>query len=81
MLPSPKRCKNGDVRKIVYIWFQLIKTHNSQIWTVIGSHGDVSDFQHLQGLISNFIAIRIQNVSVFSSTFPVKIPGRINKVM
>jgi len=38
----------------------------SPIQMVIVSQGDVRYFQHLQGLVSEFIAIQIQNVSVFS---------------
>ncbi len=39
----------------------------SPIWTVILSHGDVSDFHHLQGVVGDLIAVRIQNVGVYLS--------------
>ncbi len=47
----------------------------SPIRTVIVSHGDVSYFHHLQGLVCEFITVWIQNASVFLP--PPKIPGRI----
>ncbi len=34
---------------------------------VIVSHGDVSDFHHLQGVVGDLIAVRIQDVCVFLS--------------
>ncbi len=49
----------------------------SPIRTVIVSQGDVSDFHHIQGVVGDLIAVRIQDVGVFSLTTPVKISGRI----
>ncbi len=34
---------------------------------VIVSHGDISDFNHIQGVVGDLIAIRIQNVRVYLS--------------
>ncbi len=45
----------------------------SPIRTVIVSQGDVSDFHHIQGVVGDLIAVRIQDVGVFL----MKIPGRI----
>ncbi len=39
----------------------------SPIRTVIVSQGDVSDFHHLQGVVGDFNAVRIQDVGVFLS--------------
>ncbi len=38
----------------------------SPIRTVIVSQGDVSDFHHIQGVVGDLIAVRIQDVCVFS---------------
>ncbi len=42
----------------------------SPIRTVIVSQGDVSDFHHIQGVVGDLIAIRIQDVGVFLSPPP-----------
>ncbi len=39
----------------------------SPIQTVIVSQGDVNDFHHIQGVVGDLIAIRIQDVGVFLS--------------
>ncbi len=46
---------------------KIIPPVNSPIRTVIVSQGDVSDFHHLQGVVSDLIAVRIQDVCVFLS--------------
>ncbi len=43
---------------------------NRAIRTVIVSQGDVSDFHHLQGVVGDLIAVRIQDVGVFLSPPP-----------
>ncbi len=40
------------------------------IRTVIVSQGDVSDFHHIQGVVGDLIAVRIQDVGVFLSPPP-----------
>ncbi len=42
----------------------------SPIRTVIVSQGDVSDFHHIQGVVGDLIAVRIQDVGVFLSPSP-----------
>ncbi len=42
----------------------------SPIRTVIVSQGDVSDFHHIQGVVGDLIAVRIQDVGVFLSPPP-----------
>ncbi len=42
----------------------------SPIRMVIVSQGDVSDFHHLQGVVGDFNAVRIQDVGVFLSPPP-----------
>ncbi len=39
----------------------------SPIPTVIVSQGDVSDFHHIQGVVGDLIAVRIQDVGVYLS--------------
>ncbi len=48
----------------------IFKQKNSPIWTVIVSQGDVRDLHHLQGVVGDFNAVRIQDVGVFLSTPP-----------
>ncbi len=42
----------------------------SPIRTVIVSQGEVSDFHHIQGVVGDLIAVRIQDVGVFLSPPP-----------
>ncbi len=49
-----ERVKAGDNRWKIN---KRLKTDLSPVWTVIVSHGDVRCFQHLQGLVSDFIAV------------------------
>ncbi len=42
----------------------------SPIRTVIVSQGDESDFHHIQGVVGDLIAVRIQDVCVFLSPPP-----------
>ncbi len=51
-----------------YTYFLCL--HKSPIRTVIVSQGDVSDFHHIQGVVGDFNAVRIQNVGVFLSPSP-----------
>ncbi len=44
----------------------------SPIRTVIVSQGDVSEFHHIQGVVGDLIAIRIQDVGVYLSPPPWK---------
>ncbi len=46
----------------------------SPIRMVIVSQGDVSDFYHIQGVVGDLIAVRIQDVGVFPLTTPCKNP-------
>ncbi len=48
----------------------LTNTDLSPIRTVIVSQGDVSDFHHIQGVVGDLIALRIQDVRVFLSPPP-----------
>ncbi len=50
--------------------FDEEKVHNSPIRTVIVSQGDVSDFHHIQGVVGDLIAVRIQDVGVYLSPPP-----------
>ncbi len=44
----------------------LVALHDySPIRTVIVSQGDASDFHHIQGVVGDLIAVRIQDVGVF----------------
>ncbi len=45
----------------------FVKTVFSPTRTVIVSQGDVSDFHHIQGVVGEFNAVRIQDVGVFLS--------------
>ncbi len=47
-----------------------VKQDYSPIRTVIVSQGDVSDFHHIQGVVGDLIAVRIQDVGVFLSPPP-----------
>ncbi len=44
--------------------------NKSPIRMVIVSQGDVSDFHHIQGVVGDLIAVRIQDVGVFLSPPP-----------
>ncbi len=48
----------------------LLQINLSPIRTVIVSQGDVSDFHHIQGVVGDLIAVRIQDVGVFLSPPP-----------
>ncbi len=52
-----------------------LNTDLSPIQTVIVSQGDVSDFHHIQGVVGDLIAVRVQDVGVFLSTPPWKSPA------
>ncbi len=52
----------------------------SPIWTVIVSQGDVSDFHHIQGVVGDLIAVRIQDVGVLLSPPPWKSPAELPTV-
>ncbi len=52
-----------------------LKGIKSPIRTVIVSQGDVSDFHHIQGVVGDLIAVRIQDVGVFLSPPPWKSPA------
>ncbi len=52
----------------------------SPIRTVIVSQGDVSDFHHIQGVVGDLIAIRIQDVGVFLSPPLWKSPAELPTV-
>ncbi len=52
----------------------------SPIRTVIVSQGDVSDFHHIQGVVGDLIAVRIQDVGVFLSPPPWKSPAELPTV-
>ncbi len=47
---------------------------------VIVSQGDVSDFHHIQGVVGDLIAVRIQDVGVFLSPPPWKSPAELPTV-
>ncbi len=53
----------------ITVWIGL-KSVLSPIRTVIVSQGDVSDFHHIQGVVGDLIAVRIQDVGVFLSPPP-----------
>ncbi len=42
--------------------------------------GDVSDFHHIQGVVGDLIAVRIQDVGVFLSPPPWKSPAELPSV-
>ncbi len=50
--------------------FEVVVVVISPIRTVIVSQGDESDFHHLQGVVGDLIAVRIQDVGVFLSPPP-----------
>ncbi len=53
----------------MYFWVNIAKMIDlSPIRMVIVSHGNISDLQRLQGLVCDFIAVWIQNDSVFLPT-------------
>ncbi len=52
----------------------------SPIQTVIVSQGDVSDFHHIQGVVSDLIAVWIQDACVFLSPPPWKSPAELPTV-
>ncbi len=58
----------------------LVQGVNSPIRTVIVSQGDVSDFHHIQGVVGDLIAVRIQDVGVFLSPPPWKSPAELPTV-
>ncbi len=65
-------------------------TKNNRQWTfflwlkpysdVIVSQGDVSDFHHIQGVVGDLIAVRIQDVGVFLSPPSWKSPAELPTV-
>ncbi len=57
--------KDGEIPRTT-----LFHVHKSPIRTVIVSQGDASDFHHIQGVVGDLIAIRIQNVGVYLSPPP-----------
>ncbi len=59
---------SGDREEKVFKWFE--NDALSPIRTVIVSQGDVNDFHHLQGVVGDFNAVRIQDVCVFLSPPP-----------
>ncbi len=63
-----------------YLYIQNKYKHISPIRTVIVSQGDVSDFHHIQGVVGDFNVVRIQDVGVFLSPTPVKIPAELSTV-
>ncbi len=64
----------------VFLFLKETGLHNSPIRTVIVSQGDVSDFHHIQGVVGDLIAVRIQDVSVFLSPPPWKSPAELPTV-
>ncbi len=54
----------------VGLWNCQSAVNKSPIRTVIVSQGDVSDFHHIQGVVGDLIAVRIQDVCVFLSPPP-----------
>ncbi len=57
-----------------------LNTDLSPIRTVIVSQGDVSDFHHIQGVVGDLIAVRIQDVGVYLSPPPWKSPAELPTV-
>ncbi len=55
---------------LIFSLSSLINSVFSPIRTVIVSQGDVSDFHHIQGVVGDLIAVRIQDVCVFLSPPP-----------
>ncbi len=81
--PAHAIIKLGRARKtlnITLIGFVWKKKVISPIRTVIVSQGDVSDFHHIQGVVGDLIAIRIQDVGVFLSPPPWKSPDELPTV-
>ncbi len=59
-----------------------IKQQNwSHIWMVMVLHGDIIQIQHLQMLVSDFIAVQIEHVCVFLPPPRRKLPANLPTVL
>lgn len=59
-----------------FLKFDIKQQNWSPIWMVMILHGDIIQIQHLQMLVSDFIAVQIENVC-FSPTTQEKISSQI----